>query len=83
MTESEFKNTVIKFDCIADPTTGESINQEFTTDRFVHVDAEDSSLFKICAMARIKSEQDRKKRVADSVKYQVLIEETAMVGKIL
>ena len=58
LSTQEFENLSVQFKCEKDPTTGQPIDLEFTTDRFTHVDEEDAGLFKVCAMQKIKSEPD-------------------------
>ena len=71
----------MRFQCKLDPTTGVSIEQEFASSRFWHVDNDDTSLFKICAMSNINNEPTAAKRKELAVKYQVLTDETAMIGR--
>ena len=63
MSEKEFQELTIRFDCKNDPTTGTPINHEFTFAEFTEVDEKGShGLFQLCAMQSGLTEEE-------SVKY--------------
>ena len=84
MTKEQFDGLKVTFKSKNDPSVNGPVNHEFTYDRMTEIkgDQDTLSLFKRCAMDKIKKERDYDARVIDSIKYQVLIDETSMIGEI-
>ena len=79
MNQTEFDAITISFNCELDPTTGMPVNHEFTAADFIKVDDESSlNMFKIAAMNLPEDELT----VENSIKYQVLTDETALFGEV-
>ena len=76
-------NTKFTFSCKNEPISGQPFNLEFTHDDFREVTGDDAeSLFQFVALSEINSTKDKAQKVAQSLKYQVLCDHTAIVGVI-
>ena len=82
MPKQQFENIKFAFSSEHDPVTKQAINLEFDRHSFVKV--EDGSLskavFKNAALSSMQDELIGDERIRMSVKYQVLIDSTAMIG---
>ena len=78
ISRAEFEALQLKFTSLKDPSTGKPIEQQFSSAHFDMVN-EGFGLFKLAARELI-AKLPADKKVAASIKYQVLCDETAFVG---
>ena len=76
MTASEFKNLKVEFRAELDPLTNKPIALTYSSSSF---EESELPLFQMAAHEKLES-LSGKENVKLSVKYQVLSEETAMIG---
>ena len=81
MSKADFQNVSFGFFSEQDPTTGQKIEFVFDVNAFVKVEDTSASqaLFKMAAHD-VLSKCEASYKVQNSIKYQVLCDETAMVG---
>ena len=84
VSKEEFQQFKFGFSSIEDPTIGQPIQRQFNANEFRQVKAGSASiaLFQMAALNRINEEFLIEMKIALSLKYQVLCDETALVGVI-
>lgn len=82
ISKAEFNDFKFNFESELDPVTNASISLDFDSSSFKKI--ENSSLakaiFKNAALSTIQDTNSKAEKIKRSVKYQVLIDETAMIG---